>query len=178
MKIIRGKLKGRVIKDYNIAGTRPTMDRVKESIFNSIQNYLEDSICLDLFAGSGNLGIEAISNGAKKCYFIDKNPKAINAIKNNIKTFNIEENAIIIKNDYKKFLENTDTKFDIIFLDPPYKDKIITDILNIILEKDLLNINGIVVCEYEFDNVSNDKLTLIKEKKYGSKYVKIYKKEN
>lgn len=178
LRIIRGTLKGRVIKDYNIDGTRPTMDRVKESIFNSIQNYIEDSICLDLFAGSGNLGIEALSEGAKKCYFVDKNPKAISAIKNNISTFSLESKSNIIIRDYKKYINNTDLKFDIIFLDPPYKDKIINEILDIIVDRNLLNENGIVICEYEFDNINNDNLELIKEKKYGSKYVKILKKKN
>ena len=174
MKIIRGSLKGRNIKTYNIDGTRPTMDRVKESIFNSIQSYINDSVCLDLFAGSGNLGIEAISEGAKTCYFIDNNYKAISAIKNNLKEFNILDKSFVIKSDYNRFLDNTNTKFDIIFLDPPYKDKIITEIIKKIVDKDLLNNNGIIICEYEFDNVESN-LELIKEKKYGSKYVKIYK---
>ena len=74
MKVISGILKGRNIKGYDIEGTRPTMDRVKESIFSTIQNEIKDSIVLDLFCGSGNLGIEAISNGCKLCYFIDNNP--------------------------------------------------------------------------------------------------------
>ena len=81
MRVISGTLKGRNIIGYNINGTRPTMDRVKESIFGTIQNYIKDSIVLDLFAGSGNLGIEAISNGAKHCYFVDNNIEAIKVIK-------------------------------------------------------------------------------------------------
>ena len=80
MKVISGKLKGRVLKGYNIEGTRPTMDRVKESLFASIQDRIMDSVVLDLFAGSGNLGIEAISNGANKCYFVDNNKICIKTI--------------------------------------------------------------------------------------------------
>ena len=80
MKVISGLLKGRNIEGFNIEGTRPTMDRVKESIFSTIQFEIRDSIVLDLFAGSGNLGIEAISNGATKCYFVDNNKVAINTI--------------------------------------------------------------------------------------------------
>ena len=91
MRIISGKLKGRIINNYDINGTRPTMDRVKESIFSSIQNYVKDSIFLDLFAGTGNIGIEALSNGSKKVYFIDNNIKAIKAIKDNVKNFEIEK---------------------------------------------------------------------------------------
>lgn len=84
MKIISGKYKGRNIIGYDIEGTRPTMDRVKESLFAMIQNYIKDSNCLDLFSGSGNLGLEALSEGAKSCTFIDENKIAIKTIKNNI----------------------------------------------------------------------------------------------
>ena len=84
MKVISGILKGRNIKGYDIDGTRPTMDRVKESLFASIQDYIKNSIVLDLFAGSGNLGIEAISNGSSKCYFVDNNKKCIKVINDNI----------------------------------------------------------------------------------------------
>ena len=84
MRVISGSLRGREIKGYTIDGTRPTMDRVKESMFAIIQDYIKDSICLDLFSGTGNLGIEAISNGAKKVYFNDKNKVATKIIKENI----------------------------------------------------------------------------------------------
>ena len=87
MKIISGTLKGRKINGYDIEGTRPTMDRVKESLFGMIQEYVKESLCLDLFAGSGNLGLEAISNGAKMCYFNDKNIKCIKTIQKNIVDF-------------------------------------------------------------------------------------------
>lgn len=170
-----------MINNYKINGTRPTMDRVKESVFSSIQNYIKDSICLDLFAGTGNLGIEAISNGSSKVYFVDNNMVAIKAIKDNIKNFNIEENSIVIKNDYKKALENfknDNIKFNIVFLDPPYKYQIITEIINYIYENNLLNEDGIIICEYENDELDVDKIKfeLYKYKKYGSKKVSIFKK--
>ena len=97
MRVISGKLKGRVIKGYDIDGTRPTMDRVKESIFAMIQNYLSGSVVLDLFSGSGNYGIEAISNGAKIVYFNDHNSKCIKVIKENyiVDEKNIEVNSIV-----------------------------------------------------------------------------------
>ena len=84
MKVISGFLRGREIKGYTIDGTRPTMDRVKESMFAIVQDYIKDSVCLDLFAGTGNLGIEAISNGAKKVYFNDRNKVAVKMIKDNL----------------------------------------------------------------------------------------------
>lgn len=181
MRIISGKLKGRMINNYDINGTRPTMDRVKESIFSSIQNYVKDSIFLDLFAGTGNIGIEALSNGSKKVYFIDNNIKAIKAIKDNVKNFEIENDSVIIKNDYKKALDyfkDNNIKFDIIFLDPPYKYQIITDIINYIYDNNLLNNDGLIVCEYEKDelNFTDIKYELYKYKKYGSKKVSIFKR--
>lgn len=173
MRIISGKYKGKNIIGFNIDGTRPTMDRVKESLFGIIQNKLEDAICLDLFAGSGSLGIEALSNNAKSCYFVDNNKEVIKTLKENLK--NINEEYYIIQNDYEKALININQKFDIIFLDPPYKYNLIDKALKLILEYDLLNEDGIIVCEYE-NEVFSCPLEIIKEKKYGSKNIRIYEK--
>ena len=85
MRVISGKYKGKTLMGFNIDGTRPTMDRIKESLFGIIQNKIKDSIVLDLFAGSGSLGIEALSNGAKECYFVDNNIEPINVLNKNIK---------------------------------------------------------------------------------------------
>lgn len=172
MRIISGKYKGRKLEGFNIDGTRPTMDRVKESLFGIIQNKIQNSICLDLFAGSGNLGIEAISNGAKECYFVDNNKEVIKVLKRNLKDI---ENYNLINDDYKNTLKNLNVRFDIIFLDPPYKLNLINDAINDIIKYDLLNNDGIIICEYETEQVDCS-LELIKEKKYGSKYIKIYKK--
>ena len=173
MRIISGKYKGKKLKGFNIEGTRPTMDRVKESLFGMIQTYIPGSIVLDLFAGSGALGLEAISNGAKKCYLIDNNQIAIQAIKENSR--NIDENLKIINIDYKKFLKTTDETFDIIFLDPPYKENQLDKSLRIIEERKLLNNGGIVICEYEIGEPKTN-LKLIKEKSYGPKKIKIFEK--
>lgn len=179
MRVISGFLKGRNILGYTLDGTRPTMDRVKESIFGIIQNYVPNSICLDLFAGSGSLGIEAISNGAKKCYFVDKSKNAVDVINKNVNSFNIKDKSIIIKNDYMNALttfKKDNIKFDIIFIDPPYKMHIINDILKIIINNQLLNKDGVVVCEVDNEYLENiDGLILIKSKKYGSTFVDIYK---
>lgn len=172
MRIISGKYKGKKLNGFNIEGTRPTMDRVKESLFGMIQTYIPDSIVLDLFAGSGALGLEAVSNGAKECYLIDNNIEAIKTIKENSQNF--EDQLNIIHIDYKKFLKTTDKKFDIIFLDPPYKEKQLDTSLRIIEERGLLNENGIVICEYEIGEPHTN-LELIKEKSYGPKKIKIYK---
>lgn len=180
MKVISGFLRGRVIKGFNLDGTRPTMDRVKESLFAIIQNHIQDSICLDLFAGSASLGIEAISNGSKLVYFNDLSREAIKVISSNIKNFNIEDNAVILNYDYKKclnYLKEINIKFDVIFLDPPYNKEVINEIIDTILLNDILNNDGIIVCEVSNDYLKEfDLLERIKEKKYGDKQVVIYKK--
>lgn len=172
MRVISGKYKGKNILGFDINGTRPTMDRVKESMFASIQNYVKDATVLDLFAGSGSLGIEALSNGASTCYFVDNNKIAINTINQNIKGV---DNSIVIKNDYidaLKYFKENNIKFDLILLDPPYKDNLLNNAIKLIGEFDLLK--GILVCETE-DYEIDTKYELIKSKKYGSKEVKIYK---
>lgn len=178
MKIISGSLKGRSIKGFDIDGTRPTMDRVKESLFSSIQNYIPDSVCLDLFSGSGNLGFEAISNGCKLCYFNDHNIKCYNIIKKYINEFNVQDRALLFNMDYKKmlsYLKENDIKLDVIFLDPPYKFDKLNDIAIFIKENNLLNKNGIIIFEVDNLYIDIDFYEKIKEKKYGDKYIIIYK---
>lgn len=179
MRVISGSLKGRNISGYNIDGTRPTMDRVKESVFGSIQDYVRNSVVLDLFAGSGNLGIESISNGSKYCYFVDNNKICIKCIKDNISNFDISDKCNVMFCDYNKALKyyrDNNIKFDIIFVDPPYKYNIINDIVDTIISYDLLNNNGILVLEYQSDILNlNNKLKVIKNKKYSDKFVCICK---
>lgn len=180
MKIISGKYNGRILKGYMIDGTRPTMDRVKESVFAMIQEFVRDSIFLDLYSGTGNIGIEAISNGSKKAYLVDNNMVAIKTIKENINMLKID-NIDVIKEDAVNQLNNfinTGIKFDIIFLDPPYHtnelDKSLTIINNNLC---LLGKRAIIVCETEIkiDYQKYDNLTIYKTRKYGSKEVTILK---
>lgn len=179
MRVISGMLKGRNIEGFTINGTRPTMDRVKESVFGMIQNNIKNSICLDLFAGSGSLGIEAISNGVKKCYFVDNNPIAINILNKNIDNFNISDKSITIKNDYNNALsnfKNQNIKFDIIFLDPPYNMHILNDVMKYIVKNNLLNEEGLIICEVDNEYLQDiNGLEIIKMKKYGTTFVYIYK---
>ena len=160
---------------FNILGTRPTMDRVKESIFGMIQNNIKGSVCLDLFAGSGSLGIEALSNGARKCYFVEKNNEIYDILKDNISNIS---GCILIKSDYLVALNGfvSNVKFDLIFLDPPYKMNLISDILDFIYCNDILSDGGLVVCEYEDEVLNFPYFELIKSRKYGSKKVNVYRK--
>lgn len=177
MRVISGKYKGMEIKGYDILGTRPTMDRVKESLFGSIQTHVKNSVCLDLFAGSGALGIEALSMGAKTCYFVDNNKTAIKTLENNLQRLKVNEPYHLLLKDYTaalKSFENNIT-FDIIFLDPPYHLDMMNEAIKKILEYDLLSDNGLIICEYE-EGIVECSLTLLKTKKYGSKNISIYQK--
>ncbi len=175
MRVISGKYKGKKLLGFDINGTRPTMDRVKESMFASIQNKINNSIVLDLFAGSGSLGIEAISNGAKICYFNDFSKEAIDTINKNTKDI---ENKVILNKDYinaLKYFYDNNIKFDLILLDPPYKGNLLNDAIKYIYEYDILNKDGILVLEYINDDIVCN-YELVKSKKYGDKIVSIYKK--
>lgn len=179
MRVISGSLRGRIIKGHDIVGTRPTMDRVKESVFASIQDKIADSVVLDLFAGSGNLGIEAISNGCSFCYFVDCNPKCIKVIKENLKMFGISDKAQVIESDYNRVLKlfsNRGQVFDIIFIDPPYKEHILLELLETIRENKLLVTGGLIILEYNFDELEEVVgYEMIRKKRYGDKWVSIYK---
>ena len=182
MRVISGKLKGRNIDGYNIIGTRPTMDRVKESIFGMIQDFINESTVLDLFSGTGNYGIECISNGSNVVYFNDYNKKCVDIINYNLSKMNVLEQGILSNLDYKLALDyykKHNIKFDLVFLDPPYKEHIINEILDYLLNNDLLKEKGLVICEFtKKEEYNNEKMILFKEKKYGEKYVFIYKYGN
>ena len=179
MKVISGIYKGRKIDGYNIEGTRPTMDRVKESLFATIQEYIPNSVVLDLFSGSGNLGIEAISEGASKAYLVDSNRQAIKFINANLKNMGITS-CQVLNSDYQQALKNlaaSKVKFDVIFLDPPYKTDFIEKSITLITKLKLLADQGIIVCESDsLDRiVFPETYIVIKEKKYGDKWVVILK---
>ena len=121
MRVISGKYKGRKLDGFDIDGTRPTMDRVKESLFGTIQNYVKGADTLDLFAGSGSLGIEALSMGANKCWFVDNNKLVIDILNKNLKGI---DDANVMRNDYYEalnYFKKNNITFDLILLDPPYK---------------------------------------------------------
>lgn len=179
MKVISGLYKGRIIEGFDMDGTRPTMERVKESLFATIQNNINGAVVLDLFSGSGNLGIEALSEGAKYAYLVDYNVKAAKTIKRNLDTIGIT-NAEVINMDYLKalnYLKDKDIKFDLIFLDPPYKTSFIEKSIDLITKNNLLKEDGLIICESDslYRIVYNDNYKIIKDKKYGDKWVVILK---
>ena len=175
MRIISGKYKRKKLQGFNIDGTRSTMDRVKESMFATIQDCIKDSVCLDLFAGSGALGIEALSMGAKKCYFVDYNKEAVKIINQNLKGIN--EEVVVLNKDYLNALDyfkEHKITFDLIILDPPYQRYDILKIIKLIDKYNLLNPNGLIVVETTND--LTDYYRCIKTKKISNKIIKVYRK--
>ena len=140
----------------------------------TIKPYLEGAVVLDLFAGTGSLGLEAISNGAKKVIFVDKNNICIKNIKDTITKISIDEEYELIKKDYLGALNNI-KGIDIIFLDPPYHENILNEAIRKIEKLDILNKEGLLIAEFEEEKPICH-YELIKEKKYGDKHINIYKK--
>ena len=184
MRIISGKARGTKINTIDEVTTRPTLDRVRESLFNIIQNYVSNTYVLDMFAGSGALGIEALSRGAKQAVFCDINKDAVKIINENLMKTRLKENAIVYNMNYKKMIEKlskNDFKFDIVFVDPPYKENLAVNSVKLIIQNNLLNENGIIIIEtdekerdlkelQELNKIDNEnllKIKIIDERKYG-----------
>ena len=169
MRIIAGTARGRHIATP-IGGdvTRPTRDAVRESIFGIIQFSVNGSSVLDLFAGSGALGLEALSRGAKCAVFCDIDKGSVRCIKDNIQRLGFESNATVWQKDYMRVLQKIDRKFDIIFLDPPYSASLMTAAIDGILGFNLLNDGGIIVCEHHAKDVipEYDRLSIKTKKLY------------
>ena len=182
MRVISGIYKHIKLDGYDIDVIRPTMDKVKESMFAMIYEYVNNALCLDLFSGTGSLGIEALSNGAKEVYFVDNNKKSLNITKSNINKLKTDKIVHTILSDYMSILKkfrDEGIKFDIIFLDPPYHTNELDKSLAIINDNlCLLDDNGIIVCETEIkiDYQKYSNLIIYKIRKYGSKEVTILKK--
>ena len=177
MRIIAGTRRGHRLYDFEGMDIRPTTDRVKESMFNLIQDFVPKSRVLDLFSGSGALCFEALSRGADFGVLVDKDPKSVAVIKKNNASLGFE-NLEIKKCTAEEFLDNTKSKFSLIFLDPPYNKGFISPIIQKIVSKNILIDGGIIVLESDFSDEHGDFEGLIKykQKKYGRSYVTVYKR--
>ncbi|MBB2507577.1 16S rRNA (guanine(966)-N(2))-methyltransferase RsmD [Staphylococcus cohnii] len=169
MRVISGIHKSKPLESMEGRNTRPTMDKVKEGIFNSLHEV--SGIGLDLFAGSGALGIEALSRGMEKVIFVDQNFKAIKIIKANLQHLNISDQAEVYKNNADralKALSKRAMQFDVIFLDPPYDKGLIDEALDGIIKFNLLKENGIIVCEFNHkEEIDTKSFHVIKRYHYG-----------
>lgn len=175
MRIVSGKFKSRILKAPIGLQTRPSSDKTRESIFNMLAPYLYKANILDLFSGSGALGIEAISRGADKVTFIDCDVHAIQCIKENISSLKIEDQCEIIQDDFSIISSLKGKKFHIILLDPPYAMDIFYEVLHLIEENQLLASNGIIVYESNEQHYLKNEIKgyRLKVKKYGIAYVSV-----
>ena len=179
MRVISGKARGVNLKTPAGTATRPTADRVKEAVFSIIQFDLQGATVLDLFGGTGQLGIEALSRGAKNAVFVDERDDACKLIRENLKRTKLEGEGRIIRSDYSAFLKSTSQKFDIIFLDPPYAEVFLENSLNLITQIDILQSGGIIVTERPVEKellLNFTGYNRSKDYKYGNTLITLFRK--
>ena len=180
MRVITGTARGVQLKTPEGMQTRPTSDRVKEALFSIIHFDIPGAKVLDLFGGTGQLGIEALSRGAKSAVFVDAREDACKIIRENLKRTRLEGQGKVIRGDYLEYLRRCREKFDIILLDPPYAEVFLENALNCIAEIDILETGGIIIAErplgkelsYEFEG-----FTRSKDYKYGNTLLTLYRKD-
>lgn len=183
VRIIAGKARGRKLIPPATMETRPTLDRVKESMFSIIQNYIPDAVVVDVFAGTGSLGLEAASRGAKEVYLVDRSKDAFSLLKQNIENLKFEDTCYALNKDsYEalRYLSDKNKVFDIIFIDPPYCKEMIPEAIKIIYDKKMLSKDGIIVTK--IDSIEEiyegyEEISLIKSRKYGNTTICLYKYE-
>lgn len=180
MRVISGLARGRRLKELQGMDTRPTTDKVKESMFNIIQFDLEGRKILDLFAGTGQLGIESLSRGAAHCTFVDTRRDAAALVKENLSATGFSDKARVVQGDALAFLSSCREKFDIIFLDPPYHTDLLDRCMEAVVMFDILNEHGIMVCESAAERVLTtlpENYQISRDYRYGKIKLTICRKE-
>jgi 16S rRNA (guanine(966)-N(2))-methyltransferase RsmD len=180
MRVITGTARGRRLKELEGMDTRPTTGKVKEAVFSIIQFDIEGRRVLDLFAGTGQLGIEALSRGAASCVFLDTRKDAVKLIRENLKRTKLSEKARVVRSDYLQFLQTCRETFDIVLLDPPYAEVFLENALKKLAEIDILETGAIIVAErpaekelpWEFSG-----FTKSRDYKYGNTVLTLYRKD-
>ncbi len=186
MRVITGKYKGRKLNSPENYDIRPTSDKAKEAMFSILTAEIYGSRVLDLFAGTGSLGIEALSRGAEACVFADASRASLNLIKSNIAHCKIEEETKVLAGDYRKVLANLSSKiadgleekFDIILLDPPYGKGLLTDAIQLISEGDVLAEDGVIIAEHRKEEELPEEIGRFskeKDRRYGIVKLSIYR---
>ncbi len=182
MRVISGSARGKKLVSLPGLETRPTLDRVKEALFNIIQFDIKEAKVLDLFSGSGALAIEALSRGANSAVLCDNSRNAVKIIEKNLELTRVKAKAKVINKDYKEVLNILKDKFDIIFLDPPYKSDYIIEAINKIIENNLIAKDGIIIAETDNQNKINEikkmnNIEIYDVRKYGLVYIVFIRKE-
>ncbi len=176
MRVITGTAKGRRLQTPQGRDVRPTTDKVKESVFSVIQFQIQGRVFLDLFAGSGQMGIEALSRGAEKAYLVDQSLKSLRVIEENVKITHMEEKAVVVRQEAQAFLLSSNEKFDIAYLDPPFDMGLISQVLPLLSEK--MNKGGAILCECGQDESlprEAGDFTLDRVYRYGKINVSLYR---
>ena len=179
MRVISGKARGVNLKTPEGMATRPTADRVKEAMFNIIQFELPGAAVLDLFGGTGQLGIEALSRGAKNAVFVDEREDACRLIRENLKRTKLDSQGSVVRSDYMAFLRTCRGKFNIVLLDPPYAEVFLENSLKMITEIDILQSGGIIVAERPLGKellCDFPGFTRSKDYKYGKTLLTVFRK--
>lgn len=179
MRVISGWARGKKLESIKSPDVRPTTDRVKEAVFNIIQFELSGCTFLDLFGGTGQMGLEALSRGAKKVVIVDNNRESLKVIRNNVSDFKNNLGLSVIDNDASAFLKNTNLKFDVAFLDPPYESKVLRQVFPYIDR--VINPNGIVITETSLNGQipeETQRFILKKSYKYGNIIISVYMDKN
>jgi len=179
MRVVAGKARGVVLKTPEGMQTRPTADRVKEALFSIIQFEIPGASVLDLFGGTGQLGIEAISRGAKHAVFVDANESACRLIRENLRRANMEAEGTVLRCDYMQYLEHCRKKFSIILLDPPYSEVFLENAIKKITEIDILQSGGIIITERSADKAflfTHPDFVRSKDYKYGNTMLTLFRK--
>jgi 16S rRNA (guanine(966)-N(2))-methyltransferase RsmD len=178
MRINTGSAKGTRLETLEGNDTRPTSEKVKEAVFSAIQFNIGGRHVLDLFCGCGQLGLEALSRGAERAVLVDSSRAAVEITKRNAQRTHLFSQCVVFASDYKAYLKATKDKFNLIFLDPPYKSDDLADAIKRIVEGGLLADGGYIVCECENpDPVTCEGLNVFRHSKYGRAYVTILEKE-
>jgi 16S rRNA (guanine966-N2)-methyltransferase len=179
IRIISGRWRGRKLPVIDVQGLRPTTDKNKETLFNWLMPYTQDSKCLDAFAGSGGLGFEALSRYAQSTVFIELDKKAVNKLNDNIKLLNIEKGqATVHQGAAVQILDRQQEPFDLIFLDPPFNKNLLPEVISKISQRELLAADGVIYIESEGScsySVPED-WDLIKEKRTAQVLVRLYQR--
>lgn len=179
MRVITGKARGRMLETLKGNDVRPTTDKVKEAIFSAVQFELEGRHFLDLFAGSGQMGIEALSRGASTATFIDRSKLATRVIERNLSVTNLKQFANVRTMDSVDFIKSTTEEFDIIFVDPPYNKGIIQEVMPLCAQR--MKKTGVIICESALNDEILQKyykFTLDRQRTYGKIKVNIYRHED
>ena len=179
MRVVSGTARGCRLQPVPGMNTRPTTDRVKENVFNLIQDHVRGARVLDLFAGTGQLGIEALSRGAQHCDFVEHNKTAYNIVCKNTEAARVSDRAGLHRTESDAFLSHAEKQgYDLIFLDPPYGGRILENALASIETFDILSADGIIICESAVEDRFTHRFETVRERRYGATMITVLRRRD